>query len=498
MFLPIIYTITKNTENRMIEVKRQKLKKIINASVISLVILLMLYFFAQLLSGGVQNISTVRTQNITDSSYINLDGYVVRDEHLIYAESGYVAEFLVGNGERVGVNKEYIRYHKTNLDGFELDNAQSELNKYTMRIDILENSLSGHYTVSDVDAIRNELGMAYSSLLGAVSKGDYSDADLSGETMLGAINDYNAATGKEGVANESLSEIKAKKQKYIENISSGNYISKTASQSCFVYMDTDGYENVFDYSEILQLTPDELSLKIKEATPDSHRGAVGKIILNSEWFYAVPINASQMKHFEEGDDYELVFVDDGEQVIKMTVEKIYAPKNNIGKGLIIFSSRDIALGANISRYTSVKVCTGSVSGYKVPEDAVTEIDYDGDGIYDYVGVYVLSGNRVEFRRVETIGRGAGYVIVKTQQRYEADLEEKKNRPAKTTEETTEAITEEGESTSGEETTTEKKTAETTEKITEEIDKEEDFPYLSLNELIIISGGGELYDGKILK
>ena len=136
----------------------------------------------------------------------------------------------------------------------------------------------------------------------------------------------------------------------------------------------------------------------------------------------------------------------------------------------------------------------------MPEDAVTQIDYDNDGIYDHIGVFVLSGNRVEFRRIEEIASGAGYVIVKTAEKYEADLEEKKNRPAKT-EDTSEILTQEnGESTSESESQSEQ-TTKKAEVVTEEItteDKEQDFPYLSLNELIILSGGGELYDGKILK
>lgn len=484
----------------MIEVKKQKLKKVINASVISLIILLMIYFLVQLLSGGVKNISTVRTQNITDTSYITLDGYVIRDESLIYAPDGYVAEFLVGDGQRVGVNKEYIRYYKTDLSGFGLDNAQKELNRYTLRVNILENSLGGNFTVADTSSIQNQLSQSYSALLKEIAGGDYSGADISGENMLGAINDYNAAIGKEGAAKESLSEIKKQKQEYIESISNGSYTSKVASESCFIYMETDGYEKVFDYSQVMQMTPGELSERIKNAKAEDEGGVVGRIILNSEWFYAVPVNASIMKHFEEGEDYNLTFADDGEYIVKMTAEKIYSPQNNVGKGLIIFSSRDISIGANLSRYTSVKMSTGSVSGYRVPEDAITEIDYDDDGVYDYVGVYVLSGNRVEFRRVEIIGSGAGYVIVKTQEKYAADLEDKKNRPEKTTEEATLEITEEGEEISSTDTDTTEAATTTekiTERVTEEIEKEDDFPYLSLNELIILSGGGQLYDGKVL-
>ena len=481
----------------MIEVKRQKLKKIINASVISLIILLMIYFLVQLFSGGVKNISTVRVQNITDTSYISMDGYIIRDEKYIYASNGQVAEFLVGNGERVGVNKEYIRYYATDLEGLDLRNAQKELNRYSMRIDILEDSVSGKYTVADTNSIRVNLSQNYSAFLKEIAGGDYSGAEISGENMLGSINDYNVAIGKENAARESLAEVKKQKQAYVESISSGRYSSLVASESCFVYMDFDGYENAFDYSKVMELTPDELLGTIKNASSNSPKNAVGRTIVNSEWFYAVPINSELLKYFEEGGTYNLTFADDGEYTLKMTAEKIYAPENNVGNGFIIFSSRDILIGANLSRYTSVKMSVGSTSGYRVPEDAISEMDYDGDGVADYVGVYVLSGNRVEFRCVEIIGKGAGYVIVKTQEKYESDLDNTNNGTdtTETNSDTTDESTSESESVS--DTETETATEIITEALTKETPREEIFPYLSLGELVILSGGGELYDGKVL-
>ena len=371
-----------------------------------------------------------------------------------------------------------------------------------MRINILEDSVAGNYTVADTSSIRASLFQSYAAFLKEIAGGDYSGAEISGENMLGSINDYNVAIGKENAARESLAQVKKQKQAYVESLSSGRYSSLVASESCFVYMDFDGYENAFDYSGVMQLTPDEILGTIRNASSNAPKNAVGRIIVNSEWFYAVPINSALINYFEEGGAYDLTFADDGEHTVKMTAEKIYAPEDGLGNGFIIFSSRDILIGANLSRYTSVKMSVGSTSGYRVPEDAVSEIDYDGDGSFDYVGVYVLSGNRVEFRRIEIIGQGAGYVIVKTQEKYESDLENENNSTETTENEsdsdtTGEESTSEAKSISDTETETETTAEVTTEAPSEETPKEDIFPYLSLNELVIISGGGELYDGKVL-
>ena len=485
----------------MTQVNKKKRKSIVNTAVVISVILLALYLAIQLFGNGAQRVSTVRAQNITDKSFITFNGYVIRDEHLIYAEDGYVADFLLGNGERVGKDKEYLRYYRTDLDAQDISEAQRILDDYSDRINILENSLSGNYTVADVNSIKQELNSFYSDMLGCIANGNYSDADAKGESFLGSVNNYGVATGKQSHADSSLAAVKAQKQEYIDSIATSGARSIYADESCYIFNQLDGYEDAFDYSMIMSMTPEAFSEAVNAAKPRNPKGAVGKKIINSEWFFALRMNASQLKYFEEGNDYQLEFINDGNVTVKMTVERIYAPENNIGKGFIVFSSRDIAIGAELSRYTAVRVNTGYVSGYRVPEDAVTQIDYDEDGIYDHIGVFVLSGNRVEFRRIEEIGSGAGYVIVKTAKKYEADLEEKKNRPART-EETSDPVTEqtgEGESESesqSEETT--KAVEKATEQTTEKEDKEKDFPYLSLNELIILSGGGELYDGKILK
>lgn len=458
----------------MVEVKKLKIKKLINAATVFFVVLLAIYLAFQLFGGSGRNITTVRTQNITDNYYVTLEGYVVRDEKIVTADDGCVADLLVSNGDRVGRDKAYMEIYPTGLGESELKMVQNELNSLSYRIDMLEDSVLKKYTVSDLDSINNRLESAYSSMLGSISKGDYAAADISRDDMLGALNDHGYVTGRYDVTNDSISSLKAEKQKLLSSVASGTSTILKAQESCYVYTDTDGYENVFDHSNVKDLDYASFSDILSGASVESYDHAVARVISSSEWYFILGISRSQLKYFEEGSTYELLFENDGNKSVKMTACRIAQPSAGSSKGFIVFSSRDIAIGAEISRYTSARVNVGSVSGYRVPEDAVTQIDHDGDGIYDFVGVYVLSGNRAEFRRIQEIGSGAGYVIVKTQERYESDLENKKSED-------------------------ESGTGTDTEKVTESesyISDEDLFPYLSQNELIILSGGGSLYDGKI--
>lgn len=458
----------------MVEVKKIKIKKVIDAATVFFVVLLAIYLAFQLFGGNGRNITTVRAQNITDNYYVTLDGYVVRDEKIITVDDGYVADLLVSNGDRVGRDKAYMDIYPTSLGASELSSVQAELNSLSYRIDMLENSVLKKYTVSDLDKINDRLESAYSSMLGSISRGDYAAADISRNEMLEAMNDHGSVTGRYDVTNDSISSLSDQKQKLLDAVALGAAKTLKAQESCYVYTEMDGYENVFDHSSVEELDYASFSNILADANVESYERAVAKVICSSEWYFILGISRSQLKYFKEGNTYELLFENDGNKSVKMTACRIAQPNDTSSKGFIVFSSRDIAIGADISRYTSARVNVGSVSGYKVPEDAVTQIDHDDDGIYDLVGVYVLSGNRVEFRRIQEIGSGSGYVIVKTQERYESDLENKKS-----------------ESESG--TGTDK------ENVTEResyVSDEDLFPYLSQNELIILSGGGSLYDGKI--
>ena len=244
----------------MAQVKKKKRKSIVNTAVIISVILLTLYLAIQLFGNGAQNVSTVRAQNITDKSFITFNGYVIRDEQLIYANDGYVADFLFGNGERVGKDQEYLRYYKTDLDVQQMLEAQRIIYDFSDKIYVLENSLSGNFTVADINGIKKDLNLSHSGMLDYIAKGDYSDANVKGESFLSSINDYNAATGEKTHASESLSSVKAQKQEYIDSIAVSDAKSVYANESCYIFnpqISSSFKKNIFyftSYSIITNIT----------------------------------------------------------------------------------------------------------------------------------------------------------------------------------------------------------------------------------------------------
>ena len=154
---------------------------------------------------------------------------------------------------------------------------------------------------------------------------------------------------------------------------------------------------------------------------------------------AMPSDLETASKFEEGVVYSVMYSGGGDKKVEMELEKICSDED--GETYLLFSSFDLTVSADIARVQNVKIVMDSVTGYRIPDDAIAEKD-------GCSGVYILVGTVVEFRRITPIGSGNGYVIANT---YEKDREEENENP---------------------------------------------IPYLKTNDLIITSGN-DLYDGKLL-
>lgn len=205
----------------------------------------------------------------------------------------------------------------------------------------------------------------------------------------------------------------------------------------YFFHSADGYEEIFSSKLLDDMTADELYGLI-DATPKEYSGVVvGKKTNTAQWYMAIPIEEAESFSFSSGKSYDIIFIDSGRE-IEMLLEKIYTGEDG---AYLLFSCYDLSLSSDFLRAQNVKIRLGSISGYRIPKEALTTL-------YNEKGVYILVGSAVEFRRVTVIGEGSMYYIANT---YRADLEE---------------------------------------------GTASDVPYLNINDLIIMSGN-DLYDGKTL-
>ena len=88
-----------------------KLKQpVVNIVILVLLSALFVYVTVQLTQGLSTQVSTQRTQKVTESKYVFLEGYVFKNETMIKRNADIVY-YTVGNGEKVGVGQVYAEVY---------------------------------------------------------------------------------------------------------------------------------------------------------------------------------------------------------------------------------------------------------------------------------------------------------------------------------------------------------------------------------------------------
>ena len=397
------------------------------------------YMAIQLSRNVSPQVSTQRTQTVTDSTYAYLEGYIFRDEDTLAINPGAVVDYAFGNGEKVGVEQAFAKvYYPSGLDAAALEQKQTELSELSARIGMIEAGLGQSFGNADLSAISKDISKYYYSYVNLVNNGDLRAADEVGERLLSAMVEYSTGTGGEE-AKSVIGQLKAEKDQLLSTLGASSTL--VSDEGFNLLYSSDGYEEIFHSDKLDGLTPDQLKA-LADSQPKQQSGTVVcRRIYTPKWYIAIPVDEATYLGFTEGAVYDVTFPDSNGVVVDMTLERICIDEDDVANAYLLFSSYDLAHAQSMTRTQSVRIYLGSCSGYRVPKQAL----YDGEQ-YDYV--YVLVGNTVELRRVTVKGEGNGYYIVNT---YEEDLAE--NVPV-------------------------------------------DTPYLEINDMLITSGN-DLYDGKLL-
>ncbi len=424
-------------EKTMVRTYRQTA---VNAVIVVVVLLLFVYVLIQFSRNFSSQVSTQRTQTVTDVTYSYLEGFVFTDGELL-TEDGDIVHYLIPDGEKVGVGQAYAEiFSGTGLSAEECAERERRLNALSEQIALLENGIEHSKNASSLGSISDEIARSYYSYIDSVISGDLKAADKTGDLLFGALSDRSSVTLSEEAEN-TLSDLKQERDALISSI--GGTKKTLISSKSFTFLHShDGYESILNSSKLEGLTRDALDALVNEDA-DTQKGVIGSAVYSSKWYIAIPTDTSGYAEFKNGvgDTYSVDLLEEEDLTVDMLLEDVISADEDTSRSYLLFSSFDLSRAAAIGRAQSIRVRLGSCTGYRVPEDAMHRVGEDD-------GVYILVGNTVEFRRMTVIGRGDGYYIANT---YENDLAEG-------------AIS--------------------------------DIPYLSANDLIVTSGR-DLYDGKQL-
>lgn len=448
-----LYNLTHRLFSPHVKPKKGRAKSLLSAGFIVLMLGIIGFAVYQVARHMTVGLNMLRTQEIIDESYVSLELYIFRDEVPLYVEGSNLCLYDVGDGERVGVDHTLGTAYYTETGADEL---QILLNGYGERIALLR-ELGGTGTPADARDTADAVDRAYLGLLAAAGRGDLSGVAGYGDSMLDGLGRYDVITG--AVGGQSLSGLRAERDALVSGLDPVSAIS--TDRSGYFYYRCDGYETVFDYTLAMTMTPAEFRDMTAVQAYDIPEGVVGKMVYSTVWYAAayIPLSDGAVEVFQQGiargTTYTMRCGDSAGTELHMTIQRMVPDE---GGALVVFSSQDMPRGFDFSRRITVETVAYETSGYRIPAEAIVTLRSPKTG-EDVMGVYILAGNVVEFRKISIYVQRDGYIIAKTFEDVNAQLE---------------TLTEEER---------EKRTA-------------DGWSYLRLNDNII-TGGNELYEGKVI-
>ena len=362
-------------------------------------------------------LSTLRTQEILDESYVSLELYVFRDETPVYAEGSNTYLYAVPNGGRVGVGHSLGTAYAA--DAAVAPDLQSRLNAYGDRLALLS-ELGGLGTPADAREAADAVDRNYLGLLEAAGKGDLSAVDGYIHGMQDGLGRYGILTGAAG--SQSAATLMAERAALVAGLPPVAELK--TERSGYFYYSCDGYESVFAYDLPLRMTTDEFRALTERRAADIPAGTAGKMVYHPTWYAAayVPLSDEAIEVFQQGirqnATYTMRVGDAAGTELDMTILRMVPDDEG---ALLVFSSQDMPEGFGFPRSFTAETVSLQVSGYRIPTEALVTLRSHETG-EDITGVYILSGNVVEFRKISIRVARDGYVIAHTYEDMKAYLE----------------------------------------------------------------------------
>ncbi len=322
-------------------------------------------------------LNTQRLQYITQEDAINTNGFIIRDEWVMYSRSSGTVYHSVSEGDRVAKDSRIglLFYGDVAEDSIkELAVVDNKIKKSAAETD--------DYSVESMDetTIENNIYRRENSIIEAAAENDII-------SITQYKNDINSLReNHELAAGDSLAEFENQKKDILNTVGVANEDITAQIAGVFTKY-VDGYETLLapdaiDGYDIAYFESLSQSPQIKKIGTRVEAGeAAFKIVNNHVWYVMMSIPSDIMKRHEVGDSVKLRFNNMADAVVKGS---IYAVSGENGGRVVVTVKCPQYLESALSyRFVDVDLIFDSYDGYKVPTHAIRT---DPDGKQKVIGI----------------------------------------------------------------------------------------------------------------
>lgn len=334
-------------------------------------------------------------QTVYDS--INTNVFLIRDEEVLTGQAdGGVLIHSVGNGERVAAGNAIAYLFASEADAenyaknLEIEKKlnyykelQSHKSIYTVDPDTVDRAIEN--TLNDIQKIKNS--------------GKLNDIENARQDLLDNINQRQLITNT--LTDEDLSskiqELTAQKS----GIPAYNYKEISAPEPGAFVSRADGYEKTADYSKINELTTADIESYFS-AKPADTSSALGKLIKEFDWYMACTVDTLSVTELKVGHKVVVSFPFSSAQDVTAEIKRMASETG--GKSVLILKCNLMNDDITALRSESAQIRLNTYNGLRVSAKAI-RVNENGEK-----GVYVQTGNAIEFKKVKVIYTGADFLL----------------------------------------------------------------------------------------
>lgn len=387
------------------------LKKI-GKSVVTAVasVLLVAYIIYHIFLSYGATVGTFSAELTESADSIALQAYVLRDEKPVYAPADRNINYLISNGARVAKDSRLAAAYAGK-------DVQQEVERLDSQIAVLQKSdLGENIALADTASIDAKLNALVLRMQRNIQQGNLDYVLRQKSEMQVLINKRMILVNRLSGLSDRIEALEAQKNELLVNDPS-QVVYLTSPASGYFYTDVDGYETLFDATDVSSMTLSSFREMVQsepktQITDDSGQIAVGKVVDSFTWYLACPTTAAQASVLTLGKNYEMAFPYSNGQKITMALERVITEPES-EDAVLIFSTNTVLSDMNFVRSQSVELVIRSFSGYRVPVSAVRMVE-------GKQGVYTLVGSVVRYREIEVLFEADGYYTVEAKDGSDED------------------------------------------------------------------------------
>lgn len=370
-------------------VKFKNSKKSLTILYAAVAVFLVAYFLFLVFKINYKPVNTQIAISKTVSSTALADSFIVRDEYPIEASVTGTLVPLVEDGKRVASGDD-VAVVFTNDEAAKTYNEIQELRKSIDYYSSLQNKVG--IQTSDITPLDERIYAACEEYVIAVNKGNVAEYGQYEEKIRNAITSRQLSTGVSIDPSEKLEELNSKLA-VLENQKIGYKTIKAPHPGYYISL-ADGYENFVSYNDVLTLSTNQISEIINNEPQKSNVDSyMGKLFDGFNWYILCVIDYENAVKLKLGGKVKIEFTMATAEPLKAEVALI--GENINGKTAVVFKSNLMNNDYASLRKEQIRITFAEYEGLQVNNKAIREIE-------GQKGVFVQSGNIVEFKKINII------------------------------------------------------------------------------------------------